>query len=78
MCDENDHDDGVIAKCGSGPASGPPASEYGEPATDDGRCPKCGSEIRGGYGLAGGGMGVYEYCLNDDCDWFHKFQDAEE
>ncbi len=25
-------------------------------------CPKCGGELDMGYGMAGGGMGVYEYC----------------
>jgi hypothetical protein len=40
----------------------------------DGLCPKCGSSNLGeGYGLAGGGVGSYQYC--DDCDWFYKTQD---
>jgi hypothetical protein len=42
------------------------------------KCPKCGSETTFGYGLAGGGMGVYWLCLNDDCDYFHKEQDPPE
>jgi len=25
-------------------------------------CPKCGAELEQGYGLAGGGMGPYEFC----------------
>jgi len=30
------------------------------------KCPVCrGVHIQGGYGLAGGGMGVYKYC--EDC-----------
>lgn len=28
-------------------------------------CPKCGSQLIEGWGLAGGGMGVYGYC--DPC-----------
>lgn len=27
-----------------------------------GRCPKCGGETETGFGLAGGGYGVYAYC----------------
>jgi hypothetical protein len=25
-------------------------------------CPKCGGETETGYGMAGGGMGIYAYC----------------
>lgn len=25
-----------------------------------------------GYGLAGGGMGMYQMCTGDDCDWLSK------
>ena len=25
-------------------------------------CPKCSGELEQGYGMAGGGMGVYTYC----------------
>lgn len=37
-------------------------------------CPKCGSDIGLGFGLAGGGFGEYKYCLGEkgDCDWFWK------
>lgn len=28
----------------------------------DGTCPTCSDELVTGYGLAGGGIGVYEYC----------------
>lgn len=28
----------------------------------DGRCAKCHGELEQGYGLAGGGIGVYDYC----------------
>jgi len=68
--------DEPIHICGAG--GGEPGTEHGEPLTEDGRCPKCGSsEIGDGYGLAYGGMGVYHYCLNDACDWFWKLQDSE-
>jgi hypothetical protein len=30
-----------------------------------------------GYGLAGGGVGPYEYCTNETCNHFIKHQDAE-
>jgi hypothetical protein len=49
------------------------------PSSDsDGPCPKCGSEtgFYVGYGLCGGGIGVYEGC--DDCKYFSKTQDEEE
>lgn len=26
------------------------------------RCPKCGGDLEDGFGLAGGGFGVYQYC----------------
>jgi len=31
----------------------------------NGRCPKCGDDLETGFGLAGGGYGVYEFC--DQC-----------
>jgi hypothetical protein len=40
-------------------------------------CPKCGTELEMGYGLAGGGIGPYEYCPNERCNYFVKHQDAE-
>lgn len=43
----------------------------------NGPCPKCGAELEMGYGLAGGGMGPYVFCSNEDCDYFVKFQDHE-
>lgn len=58
--------DEPIHVCGNGPASGPPGSVYGDPMTDDGKCPRCGGEPQSGYGLAFGGMGVYYYCTNDE------------
>ena len=42
-----------------------------------GLCPKCNSELEMGYGLAGGGIGPYVYCSNEQCDYFEKFQDHE-
>jgi len=36
-------------------------------------CPECGGEITPGYGLAGGGMGPYQLCL--DCGWIEKEQE---
>lgn len=35
-------------------------------------CPECGSKTTFGYGLMGGGMGAYQLCENDGCDWFIK------
>lgn len=40
-------------------------------------CEKCNKEMQSGYGLAGGGIGVYFYCDTEGCDTFHKFQDPE-
>jgi hypothetical protein len=40
-------------------------------------CPKCGSELEMGYGLAGGGIGPYEYCSNEKCNHLVKYQDPE-
>lgn len=34
----------------------------------EGMCPTCGQPLQTGFGLAGGGYGVYEYCANDDCN----------
>lgn len=39
------------------------------------RCPRCGGELIYGYGLAGGGMGPYEICENEECTHFEKTQD---
>lgn len=41
-------------------------------------CPKCGSELAMGFGLAGGGYGPYEYCTNDKCIQFTKWQEHDE
>ena len=34
----------------------------------DGKCPTCGEPLETGFGLAGGGYGVYEYCASDSCN----------
>ena len=40
-------------------------------------CPKCGSWISVGFGLTGGGFGLYKYCNNEKCDWFYKRLEVE-
>lgn len=40
-------------------------------------CEKCGKEMECGYGLAGGGIGPYFFCVTEGCDGFAKFQDPE-
>lgn len=41
-------------------------------------CPKCHNEtIEDGYGLCGGGIGMYSYCTTEGCDYFYKVQDPE-
>jgi hypothetical protein len=37
----------------------------GLPEYSDGPCPKCGGKTQTGFGLAGGGYGVYAFC--DSC-----------
>jgi hypothetical protein len=44
----------------------------------DGKCPKCGAETTGGYGLMGGGVGPYDFCEAGSCDYFHKTLDEDE
>lgn len=41
-------------------------------------CPKCGFELKMGFGLAGGGYGPYEYCTNPHCDQFTKWQEHDD
>ena len=41
-------------------------------------CPKCGLPTEGGYGLMGGGCGLYVYCTDETCSFFAKVQDEEE
>lgn len=44
----------------------------------EGVCPRHGeAKMEQGYGLCGGGIGVYWYCVADGCDWFIKEQDDE-
>jgi len=67
-------DEPVMAKaCGTPRECGKPA------AVVDGRqvCPECGAPAESGYGLMGGGVGVYAFCTDDACDWFWKCQDEE-
>jgi hypothetical protein len=45
---------------------------------DNDNCPLCGNDtLDMGYGLAGGGIGVYFYCTTDGCDQFDKTPDPE-
>lgn len=53
-------------------------TEYRRGTDEDMRCPKCGDEVEGGYGLAGGEIGPYVFCLNDDCDYFVKQAEAQD
>lgn len=39
-------------------------------------CPKCGSAVEHGYGLAGGGYGSYAWCDAGECDFFLKAQEC--
>jgi hypothetical protein len=53
----------------------PPTADGGEPVghmEEPETCPKCGGEVQGGFGLAGGGYGAYKFCVEDACDWFEK------
>lgn len=34
------------------------------------KCPICGTETESGFGLAGGGYGVYVFCPNEACDGY--------
>ena len=54
------------------PAPNPP-KEHATPRVDpkrlirekrirEGKCPVCGGNLEQGFGLAGGGYGVYDYC----------------
>jgi hypothetical protein len=39
------------------------------PKSNAGRCPACGAELHGHYGLAGGyGIGTSYWCANEACD----------
>lgn len=41
-------------------------------------CPVCGEHLESGYGLMGGGCGVYWFCSSAACEYFYKIQDADE
>jgi hypothetical protein len=46
---------------------------------DNDNCPLCGNDtLDMGYGLAGGGIGVYYFCKTEKCSYFHKTQDGTE
>ena len=46
---------------------------------DSDNCPLCGNDtLDVGYGLAGGGIGVYYFCKTDGCSYFHKTRDGAE
>lgn len=53
-----------------------PITAGGPPPTTD-KCPKCGSPISQGYGMAFGGMGAYWYCEPEECNWFYKIMDRD-
>jgi ssDNA-binding Zn-finger/Zn-ribbon topoisomerase 1 len=40
-------------------------------------CPLCGRVTVKGYGLTGGGCGLYVMCTDERCDFFEKKQDDE-
>lgn len=42
------------------------------------RCPKCGTETEPGFGLAGGGYGVYVFCPNEACDGYFAKQQSDD
>lgn len=45
--------------------------EYGDHSTSDSKCPRCGARAEGGFGLAYGGYGPYEFC-EKQCGWYWK------
>lgn len=42
------------------------------------KCPDCGGWIEVGYGLMGGGMGMYKWCPEEKCRWMWKELETEE
>jgi len=54
---------------------------FGTKEPTDEHCPQCGKVLDNectGYGLAyGGGVGMYQFCQNNDCNWFWKHLDRE-
>lgn len=52
--------------------------ELAEDRLRRGCCPHCGTELQSGYGMAGGGMGVYMYCPKETCGkYFDKTQTGD-
>lgn len=43
-----------------------------------GKCPTCGGDLEVGFGLAGGGYGVYEYCAGTCGDVVTKTDEGAE
>ena len=54
---------------------GSPPTEPCEKCGRGRKCPKCGGHAEDGYGLMGGGIGLYWLCTEDGCDYFNKEQD---
>jgi len=70
MTEENQYPQVIL--CGVSPEI-PHPTEF---SVDGKTCPKCGAKaVERGYGLMGGGIGSYELCDTDACDWFAKQQD---
>ena len=42
------------------------------------KCPHCGTETENGFGLAGGGYGIYVYCPNECCIGYFAKLPAED
>ena len=67
--------DTAIHLCGIKP--GPDMTKV-KPPKDD-KCPDCGGELYMGYGLMGGGIGVYWLCdVDNDCEYFYKKPESDE
>lgn len=42
-------------------------------------CPRCATHCESGYGFAfGGGLGGYEWCPGEGCEWYTKHHDPED
>lgn len=64
--------------CGTSPESQGEAPKFGlcpKCKREHHLCPECGAFVEYGYGLAGGGMGVWYAC--SACDYFYKEQDKD-
>lgn len=60
------------------PADPKAPGEYGK-KSNDGKCPKCGNAAIPGYGICYGGMGPYETCESEKCQWYwKKIEDVEQ